>query len=295
MAPRVLLQIWMKRVIAAMATICSLLAGVSNGQAEGGLLVSSTKTNWVDRWITNTTEVHMQLNRFVTEFHTNWVKRVETNFVDLFATNTVTRYQTNWLTHFRTNIARLFVTNLVSKTVTNTSLVNAFETNFVQAYRTNLKTLNLTNWTTVVAFKTNWIERPLTNLVEVEMTRDASPAGASVPKAATSNEPLSLQAARTGKLNVNNQVEVQLTVSWTRPPAAPLQVQQWRIEREDGSILCFGQDPEFKRALPQGTYKVSVKAQRDARSPVVAALGTLTVNSREVLLEQRPARSNAST
>jgi hypothetical protein len=285
----------MKRVIAVLATICCLLTWVANAPAQVGLQISNTKTNWVDRWITNTTEVHMQVNRFITEFHTNWIKRVETNFVDLFATNTVTRYQTNLVTQFRTNFVKLFATNLVTKTATNILVVDALATNFVQAYRTNLKTLNLTNWTTVVAFKTNWIERPLTNLVEIEMTRDAAPAGIPPAKPSTGNEPLSLQATRSARLTANNQVEVQLKVSWTRPPATPLQVQQWRIERQDGSILCIGQDPEFKRALPEGTYKVSVKAQRDARSPVVAALGTLTVTSREVLLEQRPARSNSST
>ncbi len=107
-------------------------------------------------------------------------------------------------------------------------------------------------------------------------------------------EPLVLQAIRSARPVVNNQVEVQLTAAWTQAPATPIQVQQWRIEREDGSILCFGQDLEFKRALPVGTYKVTVRAQRDAKSPLLAALGTLTVTPREVLLEQRPARSNSS-
>jgi hypothetical protein len=108
------------------------------------------------------------------------------------------------------------------------------------------------------------------------------------------SEPLALQASRGQRVTQNNQVEVQLKVSWTHSPGAPIQVQQWKIEREDGSILCFGQDTEFKRMLPAGTYKVTVRAQRDAGSPLLAALGTLTVTPQEVSVEQRPARSNSS-
>jgi hypothetical protein len=214
--------------------------------------------------------VQMQANRFVTEFHTNWITRFETNFVDLFVTNKVTR------------------------TITNTFAVAAFQTNLVAAYRTNLETLNLTNWTTVVAFRTNWINRPMTNLVAIELPRESAQPVLAAATTQAPNEPLSLQANRNAKLTPNNQVEVQLTVKWAQTPSAAVQVQQWRVEREDGSILCFGQDPEFKRALPVGTYKVTVKAQRDASSPLFAALGTLTVTSREVLFEQRPAHSNSS-
>ena len=238
--------------------------------AQAGIQSTAVRTNWVDRWITNTTEVQMQLNRFVTEHHTNWVTQVRTNYVD----------------HY--------LTNLVSRTETNTYVLDAFQTNFVRAYETNLKTLNLTNWTSVIAFKTNWVHKPLTNLVEIEMSREAAPPSSLAAKPAPSTEPLALQASRSTRPATNNQVEVQLTVTWSHAPTAPVQVQQWRIEREDGSILCFGQNPEFRRALPVGVYKVLVKAQRDTKSPLLAALGTLTVTSHEVLLEQRPARSNSS-
>lgn len=242
------------------------------GAAEPGR-VSAVHTNWVDRWITNTVDVYMQMNRFVTEYHTNCVTAVRTNYVDLFRTNVVT------------------------KTLTNTLVVQAMHTNFVQAYRTNLQTLHLTNWTTVLAFKTNWVTKPITNLVEIEMTRDSAPNAAAAPasKPATASEPLALEATRTStRPATSSQVEVQLKVAWTHGSTAPLQVQQWRIEREDGSFLCFGQDPEFRRTLATGTYKVTVKAQRDAKSPLVAALGVLTVTPREVSLEQKPARSNSA-
>lgn len=283
---RAFIGLWMAFCLAA-------LSGNSAGATEPGLRSVTVQTNWVDRWITNTTEIQMQANRFMTEFHTNWVRRIETNFVNLFATNVVTRFHTNWITQLRTNQVDVYSTNLITRVVTNTVVLQAVQTNFVQAYQTNLKTLNLTNWTTVVALRTNWVNKPLTNLVEIEMTRDAPPT-ASPATAPLPNEPLSLQASRGAKAATNNQVEVQLTVTWTHSPAAPVLVQQWRVEREDGSILCFGQDSEFKRALPPGTYKVSVRAQRDARSPLLAALGTLTVTQRVVSVEQRPAHSNSS-
>jgi len=286
----------MKRVIAVLL-IASCLPALRQGSAfgvEAGFRSAGVQTNWVDRWITNTTEIHMQANRFVTEFHTNWINRIETNFVDLFATNVLTKVHTNWITQVRTNFVDRFSTNLIARTLTNTFVLDAFQTNFVQGYRTNLKTLNLTNWTTVVAFKTNWFNKPLTNLVEIDMTGEVAPQGVTSAKTPLSTEPLSLQASRTAKSTTNSQVEVQLTVIWTRGPATPMQVQQWRVEREDGSFLCFGQDSEFKRILPSGTYKVTVKAQRDSKSPLLAALGTLTVTPREVLLEQKPARSNSS-
>jgi len=126
------------------------------------------------------------------------------------------------------------------------------------------------------------------------MTQEAATPVVPAVRSAMTTEPLSLQASRSARLGTNNQIEVQLTVAWTRPPAIPVQVQQWRIEREDGSILCFGQESEFRRSLPVGTYKVLVKAQRDSKSPLLAALGTLTVTSREVVIEQKSARSNSS-
>lgn len=284
----------MKRAFIVFWTFCGLAALSSAWAAEAGYRSASVQTNWVDRWITNTTEIHMQVNRFVTEFHTNWVKRIETNYVELFTTNVLTKYHTNWITRFRTNSVDRFSTNFVSRTLTNTIAVDSVRTNFVQAYRTNLLTLNLTNWTSVLAFKTNWVNKPLTNLAEIEMTVEPASAGLPAAKTAVLNEPLSLQAFRGSRSATNNQIEVHMTVTWTHGPATPVRVQQWRVEREDGSILCFGQDPEFRRALPQGTYKVTVRAQHDSNSPFLAALGTLTVTPRDVSVEQRPARSNSS-
>src|SRR5262249_46614403 len=154
-------------------------------------------------------------------------------------------------------------TNLIARTVTNRLILDKYETNFVQAYQTNLKVLHLTNWMTVVAFKTNWISKPLTNLVEIDMTSDTASVPPTVPPPVTASVPaanvrpiktlaiaeaLSLQALRNARTTANNLVEVQIKATWTQAPEALVQVQQWRIEREDGSILCFGQDTEFRRA-----------------------------------------------
>jgi hypothetical protein len=251
---------------------CLYACGSERLDAGEAPRVSSIHTNWVDHWITNTTDIYLQVNRFVTEYHTNLVTQTHTNYLDLFQTNLVTRK------------------------LTNNVMVEAVQTNFVQSYRTNFQTLNLTNWTTVLAFKTNWVTKPVTNLVEIELARDGTPADSAVavPKPGLTAEPLALQASRSPRVLTNNQVEVQLTVAWRQSASAPVQVQQWRVEREDGSILCFGQEPRFQRALPVGTYKVLVHAQRDSKSPLLAALGTLTVTPREVLLEQKPAHSNSS-
>jgi len=294
---------FLHRVLAALGLMVILqsTAGLAGGSDA---VVAAVRTNLVDRWITNTTEVQMQVNRFVTEYHTNWVAVVHTNVVNLYSTNLLTTYTTNRIVQIRTNVVDVLATNLIARTVTNRLILDKYETNFVQAYQTNLKVLHLTNWMTVLAFKTNWISKPLTNLVEIDMARDGAnvppPVTASVPaanvppiKTPAIAEALSLQALRNARTTANNLVEVQIKATWTQAPEAPVQVQQWRIEREDGSILCFGQDAEFRRALPAGIYRVLLKAQRNSEGPLLAAIGTLTVTPREVVLEQRPARNSS--
>ena len=300
-------EAWMKRflhgVLAALGLVI-MLQSTAALALESGAGVAVVRTNLVDRWITNTTEVQMQVNRFVTEYHSNWVAVVHTNVVNLYSTNLLTTYTTNHIVQIHTNVVDVLATNLIARTLTNRLILDKYETNFVQAYQTNLKVLNLTNWTTVLAFKTNWVTKPLTNLVEIEMARDnaaAPPAAAAIVPSANvppiktpaPAEALSLQALRNAKTTANNMVEVQLKATWTQAPEAPVQVQQWRIEREDGSILCFGQDTEFRRALPAGTYRVLLKAQRNSQGPLLAAIGTLTVTPREVVLEQRTARNSS--
>jgi len=216
-----------------------VLAGIAAGLFTATAWASNIRTNWVERWVTNTVEVQMQANRFVTEYHTNLLERVSTNVVDVYATNYLTR------------------------TVTNRLLVDLVQTNFVRAYKTNFQSLNLTNWTTVLMFKTNWVNQPVTNVVEVEMAAQSS-GGSSQSKSTPPESPASvtidppsdalvIDAAHIARPVNNGQFEVRLTVNWSTGREIPVQVQQWRVEKDDRSILVFGQDREFKRALPVGT------------------------------------------
>ena len=231
--------------------------------------VNVTRTNQFDRWITNVIEVRMPANRFVNEYHTNYVQQFRTNLVYVYATNTLTR------------------------TVTNHLVFDVVRTNYVHTYQTNLKTLNLTNWATVLVMKTNWYTQLVTNAVTIDLpvgTAPAPPPAAIHEPRALAGNALALEASGGARRGVNNQVDVQLKVRWITGAPAPLLIQQWRIEREDGTILLFGQERDFKRALPAGKYRVEVKAQRDEKAPLFAALGNLAVSPGEVTLQQKPAR-----
>ena len=99
------------------------------------------------------------------------------------------------------------------------------------------------------------------------------------------------EAARTARPGSSGQAEVQLKVKWANDAATTPQVQQWRVESEDGAILCFGQGQEFKRELPPGKYKLTVKVQRVLNGPLLTALGTLTVTTREATVQQKTVAS----
>jgi len=276
---------WRWSLARAACTLLSVSANVS---------ASNVQTNWVERWVTNTVTVEMQANRFVTEFHTNWIHQVKTNFLDLYVTNHLTKTLTNFLD--------VYATNYVQKTLTNNLIVDMVRTNFVSAFRTNLHTLNLTNWNTVLLFKTNWVNQPVTNVVEIEMAKQtpaesAAKAGVEGTAAigAETPEPLSILASRSALPVVNNLVEVALSVKWANNPDGPLRVQQWRVERDDGSILSFGDERQFKRPLPVGVYKIQVRVQRDSRDTFTVGRGTLTITAQEALVAQKPSIKRSST
>jgi hypothetical protein len=242
-----------------------------------------TRTNWVERTITNLIEVRMPKNVFVNEYRTNWVEQVNVNVVDVYKTNRLTRT----------------VTNTVVVDAVRTNFVAAYQTNFVVACQTNWKTLALTNWQTVIVMRTNWINQPITNVVQLDLppihevsapkpvvelkeTRLDTP---SSPPAAAAAEGLVLEAARTARPSANNQAEVQLKVRAVDDTEPPVQVQKWRVEREDGAILSFGQDQEFKRELPVGKYKVEAKVRREAAGPLLLVRGLLTVTASEAAIQ----------
>ena len=251
-----------------------------------GKEVNVAHTNLVERWITNMIEVKAPANHFVNQYHTNWVDRFWTNVVDVYSTNHVTRVATNRI------------------------VIDAFRTNFVQAYQTNLKTLHLTNWTTVLVLRTNWVTQQITNVVDLDLPAKGSGKGSphasnqpsdsaaslaqndSIRSEGHISQPLSIAAGKIPRLLPNNQIEVKLIVHWTNDTTAPVQVHQWRVEREDGTILCFGQEQEFKRGLPAGKYKVKVRAQRELNGPLLAALGTLAVTPSEVVWQQKATVTN---
>jgi hypothetical protein len=282
-----------------------------------------TRTNFVERWITNVVEVRMPTNVFVNSYQTNWVEQRRTNLIDLYVTNrlsinalrtnTIQSFRTNWgLTYltndirvdaYRTNFVPVYHTNWKAIYLTNQIAVQGFQTNFVDRFQTNYKTLHFTNWQNVLVMKTNWITVPVTNTVTIDLltnrvsaTENApTPTPAAEPKpiatswlplnGAVLTEDLTLEASSTSRV-VNDQLEVQVKVRWTSDSSNPLVVQQWRVERTDGSVLTFGQDQVFKRPLPPGKYKVEVRARRDGRGPLFAVRGTLVVGARDAIMQQ---------
>ncbi len=82
-------------------------------------------------------------------------------------------------------------------------------------------------------------------------------------------------------------MEVRLRVRWNGHPAARVHIQNWRIEREDGAIILVGQDPDFKQQLQAGTYKVEAKVRAEGDNPPATARGTLSVTTREAVIEQQ--------
>jgi len=289
----------MARVLAVSLVLCA------SGWPLTGAEVTITRTNSVERWITNVIDVRMPVNRFVNEYHTNWVTELRTNIVDIYATNWAMRMLTNQVEVKATwtNHVTAYHTNLIPRNVTNHVAVNLVRTNFVDRYHTNWSTLNLTNWETVVLFKTNLITQPVTNVVQIDLPVRpvaAAPAPSEVvePQEApletafsasttTWAGPLTIEAVRTARPPANDLVEVRMKVRWTGNTTAPLRVQHWRVEREDGAVLLFGQDQEFKRQLPVGKYKVEAKLKPEGDNPPVSARGTLSVTAREAVIQPR--------
>ena len=263
----------LERVLPATFALCS--AGLSLIGAE----VTITRTNLAERWITNVIEVRMPVNRFVNEYHTNWVTLTRTNIVDV--------YLTNWTMLKATNVVRVETT----------------WTNHVTAFQTNWNTLNLTNWQTMVLFKTNWLNQTATNVVQIDLPGPPVAAAVAPSELPTPREvpmptalpapagvwagPLAIEASRTSRPPANDLVEVQMKIRRTDNTESPSQVQQWRVEREDAAILLFGQDQEFKRELPVGTYRVEAKLKPEGDNPPFSVRGTLSVTTHDAVIQPR--------
>jgi len=289
---------------AVLTTSRSLVAGAE---------IDVARTNWTERWITNLIDVRRPTNIFVDEFHTNWLRQFVTNVVDVYVTNWINQEVTNMISVPATRTVRVteYKTNWTSLRRTNELAVEAIRTNFVNQWQTNWKIFTLTNWETVLVLKTNWILQPVTNIVHIDLLTNRpvlaetapAPSKPNIPKeivvvasavaaTATPTEALQIEVTQTGRRPANGMVEVQLTVSWTAEPEAPLYVQQWRVEREDGAILSFGRERQFKPSLAVGRYKVEVRAQREENGPAILARSRLTVSPTEaVILSQASARN----
>jgi hypothetical protein len=263
-----------------------------------------TRTNWVERWITNVINVQMPENRFVNEYHTNWVTQLRTNVVDVYATNWTMCKLTNHVEVAAswTNHVTAYHTNLTTRTLTNLVAVNLQLTNIMDRYQTNWSTLNLTNWETLVMFKTNWITQPMTNVVQIDLpTRAAAtpaapsetvepqqaPAETASPVPAGWAGPLAIEAVRTSRSLANDLFEVQLKVRRTDNTPGPVQVRSWRVEREDGAVLVVGQEQQFKRPLPVGKYKVEAKLKAVGDDPALSVRGTLSVTLNQATVQPR--------
>ena len=152
-------------------------------------------------------------------------------------------------------------------------------------------------------FKTNWITTPVTNMVQIAAPARlpaAEPAARAVVEAkparaansASAPSPswigaLAIDAARTSRSASNNAAEVILKLRWIGDSPAPMRVQNWRVERDDGAILLFGQDQEFKRPLPVGNYKVEARLKAEGDNPPLAVRGTLSVTLRDATIQPR--------
>jgi hypothetical protein len=289
-----------------------------------------TRTNWVEKTITNVVELRMPKNIFIDEYRTNWVEQIRTNVVVVYSTNHITKdlprnvvvdvVHTNVVTHYTTNYinkalprnvavdlvftnwVNFFSTNVKILRLTNEVAVNLVQTNVLDQYRTNWQTLTFTNFETVLVMKTNWVTQLVTNVVHIDLpapTVQAAPSPqvvAAKPERGVVKSPTAspiegpvLEGAKTGSQSENNLVEVVLKVRWPADTADAPPVQQWKIEREDGSFMSFGQEQTFKKELPIGNYKIEAKLQWESDAPVLVLRGTLVVTANEVVVRQKPA------
>lgn len=287
-------QLWKLSSALALSLAAILGAAAAAGAPASVQTVNVVQTNWTPRYITNLIEVSAPQNVFVTEYRTNWTQRTVTNVVEVALTNWSTRTLTN------TTALTLFRTNFVDRYATNWSVVAM----------TNWNTLTLTNWETVVITKTNWIRQPMLNVVEVNVpvaeaflpattppaapptAPAAAPVTAPVPAAApaavlaeavSAGDVLVVDVVRLITTAADNRRELKFTVRLAADAAVPLQVEQWRVERDDAAVLFYAQTQEFKRALPPGRYSVQVSARRDAASPLLTLRRALEVTGDSVV------------
>ncbi len=282
-------------LLALLVSLPAFGAAPNPALAPAGLeTVDVLRTNWIPRVITNVIEIRIPTNNFITEYRTNRFVEWRTNVIDIYRTNWVTRTRTNTIAIEQTQ------TNFVTAYQTNLNIVTLTNWKTALMFKTNLATKTLTNWETVLVIKTNRVKQPVAKLVEVNLP--AAPAdvvkapGGGEAKVATATASATLEsrtgwtveAARTEKPPDGNQVEVQLKLKSADDAVSTFPLQEWQVERTDGSVLLFGQGQEFKRELPPGTYKIQVTARMDEDSPTVRVHANLEVTREGVSSKNIP-------
>ena len=266
------------------------------------VFVNEYKTIWFDVFKTNLVQVP-QTNR-VTRWQTNHpvVTLTRTNYVDVCRTNWMTRKELREVVieRSRTNFWDVYHTNWTTRLQTNEVAITLTRTNFVEQFRTNWQTIYLTNWQTVLAIRTNRIVQHVTNVAEINLPAEptsrlqnnprAVDAGSVTskiePTAPASDDPI-IEGSRTTRPVARNLAEVELRIRWPKDIADPLPVRHWKIESENGAFLCFGQEQQFIRELPLGTYRVEANLYRAVDNAGLVAYGRLTVSAQQASVQPR--------
>ncbi len=257
-------------VLGVVATSSPVLGETSSSRQPAPVrveTVNETQTSWIPRVITNVIEVRIPTNIFVNVYRTNQLEVVRSNIVNV--------YRTNWTDRTETRIVPVDLTR----------------TNYVTRYQTNLNTLTFTNWETVLVMKTNRVTQRVPNVVQIDLpaervetteapadSKTSTPnAGATTSTGSPTSDGLALDTATKGRASANDMIEVQFRLKSADGSAPKLASYEWRVERADGSVLLFGQEAEFKREVPLGTYRIEVKTRAANTSPYVRVRGVVEV------------------
>ncbi len=231
--------------------------------------VNETQTSWVPRVITNVIEVRIPTNIFINVYRTNLIEAVRSNVVNV--------YRTNWTDRTETRVVPVELTR----------------TNFITRYETNVQTLTFTNFETVLVMKTNRVTQQVPSVVEIDAPATASRSGsppvaepAAPAGTVATAENLTLDTTTLGSVTIDDLIEVRFRLKSAEGATPKLAAYEWRVERTDGSVLLFGQEAEFKRELPLGTYRVEVRTRATPSSPPLRVRSVVEVTDGAVVQQR---------
>jgi hypothetical protein len=118
----------------------------------------------------------------------------------------------------------------------------------------------------------------------IEQPKATGAEPATTTAAATLTDALKFEIWSGARQQPRNVLQVRLNVRWKADPTAAVDVQQWRVESENGAILCTSQEREFRRELPLGRYKVEVRTQREAGGRPLVAKTLLSLTGAEAVI-----------